>query len=97
MSATSVADTLHAVHADAQALSAASDAAQSAATALELTRRQYGRGYLDRVALIAAEQDDGQARLALAQARAARLGDCAALFQALGGGWPREQAGPATE
>jgi NodT family efflux transporter outer membrane factor (OMF) lipoprotein len=82
-----VADALHAIHADAQALEFAADGARSAHTALELTRRQYGHGYLDRVALISAEQADRQASMAVLQARAARLADTVALFQALGGGW----------
>lgn len=82
-----VADALQAIQADAQALQVASDAARSAHTALELTQRQYGHGYLDRIALINAQQADRQAALALLQARAARLGDTSALFQALGGSW----------
>lgn len=82
-----VADALHAVQADADALGAAAEATRAANTALELTRRQHSRGYLDRVALIAAEQSHRQAELSLAQARASRLGDAATLFQALGGGW----------
>ena len=84
-----VADTLHALYQDAEALQAAALQARSAATALELARRQYGNGYLDRIALIAMEQTDRQAQLAVALASAARLSDTVALFQALGGGaWP---------
>jgi NodT family efflux transporter outer membrane factor (OMF) lipoprotein len=82
-----VADTLHAIDADAQALKNAAELADAAKLALDLTRRQHARGYLDRLALIAAEQSHRQARLSLAQAQASRLGDTAALFQALGGGW----------
>lgn len=85
-----VADSLHALFTDADAVEAAAQQAASTRTAMELTRRQYGHGYLDRVALIGAEQADRQAQLALAQARAARLADTAALFQALGGGWQQE-------
>lgn len=82
-----VADTLHAIYADAEALQAATQQAASARIALELTQRQYGHGYLDRIALIGAEQSDRQAQLAVVQAAGARLSDSAALFQALGGGW----------
>lgn len=82
-----VADTLHAVHADAQAFEAATQAEQTSKMALDLTRRQHQRGYLDRLALIKAEQDWREARLSLTQAQATRLGDSATLFQALGGGW----------
>jgi NodT family efflux transporter outer membrane factor (OMF) lipoprotein len=83
----SVADVLHAIDADAQALAIASDAVNSARTALQLTTRQYGHGYLDRIALISAQQADRQAEMGWLQARAARLADTAALFQAVGGGW----------
>ena len=82
-----VADTLHAIYADAEALQAATQQAASARIALELTQRQYGHGYLDRIALIGAEQSDRQAQLAVVQAAGARLSDSTALFQALGGGW----------
>ena len=82
-----VADTLHAIEADAAALSVAAAVSDTAKTALDLTRRQHGLGYLDRLALIAAEQNHRQGQLGLLQARAARLADSALLFQALGGGW----------
>jgi NodT family efflux transporter outer membrane factor (OMF) lipoprotein len=82
-----VADVLAAIEADTSALSAAQSATTAANEVLELTQRQHAHGYLDRLALIAAEQTHRQALLALAQAQANRLGDSAALFQALGGGW----------
>jgi NodT family efflux transporter outer membrane factor (OMF) lipoprotein len=82
-----MADTLHAIHADAEALKAATEVADAARTVLDLTRRQHARGYLDRLALIGAEQTYRQALLNLAQAQTSRFGDTAALFQALGGGW----------
>ena len=82
-----VADVLHAIDSDASALHAAADASDAAQAALDLSQRQHARGYLDRLALIAAEQNLHQAELTLAQARASQLGDAAALYQALGGGW----------
>ncbi|MFJ7565626.1 efflux transporter outer membrane subunit [Herminiimonas sp. NPDC097707] len=82
-----VADTLHAIHADAESLKAAADVADTAKITLELTQKQHARGYIDRLTLITAEQGYRQAALNVAQARATRLGDSAALFQALGGGW----------
>lgn len=82
-----VADVLAAIEADASALGAAENAATAANSLLELARRQHAHGYLDRLALIAAEQTYRQTLLGLAQARANCLGDSAALFQALGGGW----------
>jgi len=82
-----VADAVYAVHSDAAALNAASDAERTAKTSLGLMRKQFQRGYIDRLALIAAEQNYRQSAIALAQAQATRLGDTALLFQALGGGW----------
>lgn len=82
-----VADTLHAIDADAHALEIANDLTNSAKSAYELTKRQHSNGYLDRLALINAQQTYRQALLNSAQAQTNRLGDTAALFQALGGGW----------
>jgi NodT family efflux transporter outer membrane factor (OMF) lipoprotein len=82
-----VADCLQVLHADATGLRLATEAADAARIALDLTRRQQGAGYLDGLALGAAQLADLQARQAVAQARAARLADTAALYQALGGGW----------
>ena len=82
-----VADVLQAVYADAQALQASDDAERAARTALDLLKRQWSSGYVDRLALLGGEQAYRQSVLALLQAQATRLGDTAALFQALGGGW----------
>jgi len=87
-----VADVLHALDSGAVALHAAEEGDQAAAAALALTARQHARGAQDRLALIAAEQNARQAGMALAQAKASQLGDTAALFQALGGGWQRRNA-----
>jgi len=82
-----VADTLHALYADADAMKAAPQAATAAKTTLELVQRQHERGYLDRVALVGAQQTYRQARMSVVQAQASRLADTVALLQALGGGW----------
>lgn len=82
-----VADVLQAIDADSDAYDAAQEAEQAAQALCALTARQHAGGYLDRLALIAAEQDARQAALTLAQAQASRLGNAAALYQALGGGW----------
>ena len=82
-----VADTLHAIESDARALEIADDLTISAKSAYDLTKRQHANGYLDRLALITAQQTYQQALLNSSQAQANRLGDSAALFQALGGGW----------
>lgn len=82
-----VADALHALQADADALAAAVDTERAAARTLLITRTQLQLGQVPYLALLNAEQVDQQARLVVVQAQAARLADTAALFQALGGGW----------
>jgi NodT family efflux transporter outer membrane factor (OMF) lipoprotein len=82
-----VADTLQAIQSDAQALQAALTVEQSARTALSLTEKQHARGYIDRLVLLNAQRTVQQASFDVAQAQASRLGNTAALFQALGGGW----------
>ncbi len=82
-----VADTLHAINTDAQALNIANELTRASRATYDLTARQHASGYLDRLALINAHQTYRQALLSQSQAQASRLGDTAALFQALGGGW----------
>lgn len=82
-----VADSLHALKADADGLSAAAAARDAAKIALELAQNQYQTGYSGYVPLLTAEQTYQQALLSLIQAQANRYADTAALFQALGGGW----------
>jgi NodT family efflux transporter outer membrane factor (OMF) lipoprotein len=82
-----VADTLHALHSDADALAAQERAEQAAARALAIARSQYEAGAISYLSLLDAERSEQQARINLIQARAARYADTAALFQALGGGW----------
>ena len=92
-----VADALHALRADADAMAAASRAVHAADETFAITRRQLDLGSVGYVALLSAEQTDQQAVIALAQARTNRLADTAALFQALGGAVaPPAAAGPAT-
>jgi NodT family efflux transporter outer membrane factor (OMF) lipoprotein len=82
-----VADTLTALEQDAEAVKSAAAAADAAKVTLDLARRQWQDGYAGYLALLSAEQADQQSRINLVQARASRLADTAALFQALGGGW----------
>jgi NodT family efflux transporter outer membrane factor (OMF) lipoprotein len=82
-----VADTLYTIQSDANALKAAATAAQAVQTTLDLTRKQYQLGYVSYQTQLAAEQNNLQAVINLAQAQTNRLGDTAALYQALGGGW----------
>ena len=82
-----VADTLHAIDADAQALVAAERAERAAAHSLDIARRQLALGDLSESAMLNAQLAWQQTSIALVQARAARYADTVALFQALGGGW----------
>lgn len=82
-----VADTLHVIQSDAQALKAAATATQAATKMGELARRQYEAGAVDFQTLLVAQQNEQLAIINLVQAQTNRLGDTAALFQALGGGW----------
>jgi NodT family efflux transporter outer membrane factor (OMF) lipoprotein len=82
-----VADTLRALQADAQALTASAEAARSAKASFDLVQRQQGLGAINLMTVLNAEQAYRQAELAQVQAQANRYADTAALFQALGGGW----------
>ena len=82
-----VADALYVIQSDAQALKAAAASAQAVSGVSALTRKQYDAGYVDYQTLLAAQQNEQWASINLVQAQTNRLGDTAALFQALGGGW----------
>jgi outer membrane protein TolC len=80
-----VADALHALDTDAQALEASSRAEAAAEKSLAVVRRQLELGSVSYVSLWLGEQAYDQALITSIQARASRLEDTAALFQALGG------------
>ena len=82
-----VADALQAIEIDARTLQAAVASERSAAVSLASAQDQFRSGQASALAVLNAEQTHDQAALAVIQARAARLADTAALFQALGGGW----------
>ncbi len=82
-----VADTLHALHDDADALGAAQAGRDSAAAGLAIAQRQYAQGQVAYPAVLAAEAALLTAQQALAAAQAQRFADTSALYQALGGGW----------
>ncbi len=82
-----VADSLHAIKQDADALKYAFAATKAASVTLELTKKQFDVGYSNYLALLSAEQSYQQALLSQVQAQSNRYADTAALFQALGGGW----------
>ena len=81
-----VADTLHALESDADALKAAVAAERAARRTLDLTRRQLELGAVNYLA-VSPPNKPGSRHDKLVQARAGRFADSAALFMALGGGW----------
>jgi len=81
-----VGDALSGLKSDADALDAASRANDAASQNLLFTRRQLALGGVGTLGLLNASSAAAQASSQLVQARAARLSDSVALFQALGGG-----------
>jgi NodT family efflux transporter outer membrane factor (OMF) lipoprotein len=82
-----VADTLEAIEADANALDAANAAEAAADKSLDSQKLRLKLGDANVLAVLNSEQAREQATIALVQARASRLADTVALFEALGGGW----------
>lgn len=82
-----VAHALAALEADGEKVAVQDTAARSAADSLRLAQAQYASGGAAFLTLLNAEAADQQAQIAVIEARAARLTDTAALFQAMGGGW----------
>ena len=80
-----VADTLHALEQDTDALAAASLTLDAAKRSLAIAQRQFELGDMSHLALLSAEQVYRQAQTVQVQAQANRYSDTAALFQALGG------------
>ena len=80
-----VADTLHALQEDADALAAAQAARRSAEGSFAVARRQHDLGQAPLITALTAEQTLRATQQAEAQAQAQRLSDTAALYQALGG------------
>jgi len=87
-----VADALQALNFDAQALAAQVDAYEQSRAAADLAQAQFKAGAVGYLSLLSAQQSYRQAAVNLAQARADRFTDTAALFQAIGGGWWNEPA-----
>jgi NodT family efflux transporter outer membrane factor (OMF) lipoprotein len=81
-----VADTLHALQLDADALDAAEVGRRAAGGQWQVAQRQYRLGEISYPTMLIAEQSLRQAEQTLDQAAAQRIADTAALFQALGGG-----------
>lgn len=92
-----VADTLHALDADADVLKAALKSEQAASTTLDITTKQRAIGQVNILAVLNAEQAYQTATQATIGARANRFTDTAALFQAVGGGWWNRKGGDIAE
>lgn len=90
-----VADALRALETDAVKLRERTDAASHARTYHDIVSVRYSAGGVSFLSLLDAQRKLRGARLEQAQAIADRYADSAALFQALGGGWWREQDRPA--
>jgi len=83
-----VADALRALQADARAMKAAVHSEETAKASLDIVRKQLKEGQVNQLALLTAQQTYLTAVVVRVQAEANRLSDTAALFIALGGGWP---------
>lgn len=84
-----VADALRSLQADARAVQAAIKAETAAKASLEIIQKQLVLGQINQVTVLTAQQAYLNTSIARVQAQATRLADTAALFMALGGGWPR--------
>ncbi len=90
-----VADSLRAIQNDADALKAARDFERASKISFDLAQQQMQTGNASILILLTTQQTYLQAEIQVVQARAARLADTAALFQALGGGWWNRTEAPA--
>jgi len=83
-----VADALRALQADARAMRAAVHAEETAKASLDIVQSQVNAGQVNQLAVLNAQQTYLTAAVIRVQTEANRLSDTAALFMALGGGWP---------
>jgi NodT family efflux transporter outer membrane factor (OMF) lipoprotein len=83
-----VADALRALQSDARAMQAAVHAEETAKASLDVVEKQLNEGQVNQLAVLNAQQTYLTASVIRVQTEANRLADSAALFMALGGGWP---------
>ncbi len=83
-----VADALRALQSDARAVKAARRAEDTAKASLDIVEKQLNAGQVNQLAVLNAQQTYLTAAVIRVQTEANRLSDTAALFMALGGGWP---------
>ncbi len=81
-----VSDSLYAVHFDAEALNHRVKAERIASKSMEAAQAQFKGGTITYLSLLDVQRTLLESRLDMIQARANRLADTVALFQALGGG-----------
>ena len=89
-----VADALRALQSDAHALKAALHAEETAKASLDIVEQQLRAGQVSQVQVFNAQQTYLTALVTKVQAEANRRSDTAALFVALGGGWPTSCTSP---
>ena len=83
-----VADALRSLQQDTPAVQAAIKSEMATKKSLDLIRKQLVLGLVNQATVLTAQQAYLSAVIARVQAEATRLSDVAALFMALGGGWP---------
>ena len=83
-----VADTLYAIEQDKRSWEIARDNALANKRIYEYTQLQFDKGYASEPMLLSVHQAYLGADINRMQAYALYLGDTAALYQSLGGGWP---------
>jgi NodT family efflux transporter outer membrane factor (OMF) lipoprotein len=83
-----VADALRSLQADARSVKAAVKAEVAAKASLDIVQKQLVLGQVNQVTVLNAQQVYLSAAVIRVQSVATRLSDTAALFMALGGGWP---------
>jgi NodT family efflux transporter outer membrane factor (OMF) lipoprotein len=83
-----VADALRALQTDSRAVQAALRAETAAKASLDIVQTQLKAGQVNQLAVLNAQQTYLTAAIVRVQTDANRLSDTAALFMALGGGWP---------
>lgn len=83
-----VADALRALQSEARAMKAARRAEDTAKASLDIVQKQLNAGQVNQLAVLNAQQTYLTAAVIRVQTEANRLADTAALFLALGGGWP---------
>lgn len=89
-----VADALRALQADARAMKAAVHAEETAKASLDIVQKQLEEGQVNQLQLLNAQQTYLNAVVVRVQTEATRFADTAALFMALGGGWPSTCTSP---